>query len=163
MPRPQTKTDLITQFDIQAAKLAKALDTLDVKWISKPGAVGEWAIKDLIGHLDAWHRMVLDWYEIGRGGGTPAVPAPGLKWSQLPELNQRIFEAYKDRSWDDIKGAFTESQRGVRELIDSINEEQLFLRGWYPWMNNNALASYLTSVGPSHYDWAIKEIKKATR
>lgn len=36
--------------------------------------------------------MFFPWYEASLGGETPAVPAEGLTWHELPILNRRIDE-----------------------------------------------------------------------
>jgi hypothetical protein len=49
----------------------------------QPGIVGEWSAKDVLAHLTEWEQMVLGWYHAGLAGETPALPAPGFKWSEL--------------------------------------------------------------------------------
>jgi hypothetical protein len=104
--------------------------------------------------------MFFNWYETGLRGEKPDVPAVGFKWSQLPTLNQRIYENYRDFPLPDVLSTFRNSHRKTVRLIESLSESDLTTQALYAWMNQNTLISYLAANTSSHYHWAIKEIRK---
>jgi hypothetical protein len=91
------------------------------------------------------------------------VPAPGYKWSQLPALNQAIYEKYRLLTSQDVLTLFRESQRKTMQFIESLPEADLTAPGLYPWMKSNALLAYLNSITAAHYVWALKDAKKALK
>ena len=163
MPRPFTKAQILSESRKEHDALDQLLETLTPEQMTCPGVLGEWSVKDVLAHLYEWEQMVLRWYEAGKRGETPAVPSEDYKWSQLPALNQHIFETYRDQPLNEMLAMYRESHRKVMETIERLSEEDLFAPGLYPWMNKNALASYLTSCTSSHYRWARTEIRKGLK
>ncbi|MFZ6027418.1 MAG: ClbS/DfsB family four-helix bundle protein [Chloroflexota bacterium] len=163
MPRPHTKSQLIAEAQKEAQALQQLLSDLNPVQMEQAGESGEWSVKDVLAHLYEWQQMFFRWYEAGLRGETPAVPAEGYKWNQLPALNQAIYERYRHRPLDEIVHAFWDSHTRTLALIESLSEETLVTPGLYPWMNKNALIAYLASNTGSHYHWARAEMRKALK
>jgi hypothetical protein len=163
MPKPVTKEKLITASVEERQALLAELSQIKPEEMIKPGAVGEWSIKDVLAHLHEWQQMLLGWLDAGRQGETPAVPAEGYNWGQVPALNDSIFHHYKDNDLEHIQSLFEASYDETMEVIESLSEDVLFQRALYPWMNNNHLAAYFIANTSSHDRWARKEIRKAMR
>jgi hypothetical protein len=160
MPRSFTKVQLLEDARRERAALEKLLEKLTPEEMAHAAAPGEWPAKDVLAHLIEWEQMVLGWIETGLRGKTPAIPAEGYKWNQLPALNRHIYEKHRDRSLAEILEQFQSSYRQIMAAIEGYSEEALFTRGYYPWAGNNALAAYFKSATASHYLWARKEIQK---
>ena len=120
-------------------------------------------IKDVLAHLYHWHLMVLDWYKVGMAGQTPHIPAQGYNWRQLPALNKKIWEQYRHTPLQEAITHFESTHEQIMALVAQHSNEELFERARYAWTGNNALGAYLVSCTSSHYDWAIKLIKKAQK
>lgn len=160
MARPTTKEDLLKQAESNYDKLQELIEPVDRKLVEKPGACEDWSIKDILAHLHEWHEMVLSWQEIGEKGEVPAIPSEKYNWKQTPELNHDIYEKYKNTPLKEIEKKFAQSHKKVMDVINAHTNKQLFTRAHYKWTGNNALGAYLISSTSSHYDWAIKLIKK---
>jgi uncharacterized protein (TIGR03083 family) len=160
MPRPHTKTQLLSESQKEYAALQKSLAALTPEQMVQANALGEWTAKDVIAHLYEWQQMFFRWYEAGLRGETPAVPAEGYKWNQLPALNQAIYERYRDMPLEDVLKAFEASHAKTLALVESLSDETLTTPGLYPWMNQNSLIAYLAANGSSHYVWARTEMRK---
>lgn len=163
MPKPVTKTQLLTQSEKEYNALEQFLSALTPEQMLQPGALGEWSVKDVLAHLLEWQQMFFGWYEAGQRGEMPAMPAEGYKWSQLPALNQAIFLKHHDRSLDDILAQFRASHRQTLELIQTLTEEQLFIPGSFAWTRTNKLAAYIAANTSSHYHWARTEMRKGLK
>lgn len=163
MPRPTSKTDLIAQTQTNYAKLQAELDKLSDAEKTAPDVVGVWSVKDVLAHLFAWQQMVLDWYETGKRGETPIVPHPDYNWRQIPDLNQHIYETYRDVRLEDITAQFEASHQKTLQTIESISNAELFTANVYAWTKTTTLGSYFTSATSSHYDWARKEIRRGLK
>ncbi|MCU0281239.1 MAG: ClbS/DfsB family four-helix bundle protein, partial [Acidimicrobiia bacterium] len=90
MPRPATRADLLAAIDSELARLIAQVQQVPPADRLRPGACGEWSVKDVLAHLDAWHEMFLDWEAAGCRGEKPVIPAPGYTWATTPALNEEI-------------------------------------------------------------------------
>ena len=162
MPRPTTRQTLIDAAESEYAALLVLVDALP------PGAAdAEFAfqdrdrcVRDVLGHLDVWHLMMLRWYAEGMAGGRPAIPGEGYTWRTLPALNAEIWSGCQDTDLAATRAALDASHRQVVGLVTAHTDEELFTKQRYPWTGSTSLGAYLVSVTSSHYDWAAKKIRR---
>ncbi|MFW9964762.1 MAG: ClbS/DfsB family four-helix bundle protein, partial [Candidatus Sifarchaeia archaeon] len=104
-------------------------------------------------------QRFLGWYEAGLRGEVPETPAPGLKWSQLRILNQRVFEKHQGRVLSDIKKEFQSSYEKVLETVNDIPEKDLFKVGRYQWTGKDTIGGFILANTANHYRWAKSRIR----
>ncbi len=160
MSRPLTKSQLLDASQKEFQKLDTYLASLTPEQMSAQLTPGAWTIKDVLAHLYEWQQMFFRWYEAGLRSETPAVPAPGYKWSQLPALNQAIYEKFRDLPPEEVLGMFRASHQKTVQFMEETPEADLVTPARYAWMNQNTLMSYLNSITAAHFVWALKECKK---
>ena len=162
MARPKTKKELLDMSKQNFDKLFDFILVMDKDEQNRdfPPVTMNRNIKDVLMHLHHWHLMFLDWYKTGMSGQKPEMPAKGFTWKTTPELNKRIWEKYKQTSLDNAKECLKSSFKEVRKIIESHSDEELFEKKRYNWTGSTSLGSYLVSATSSHYDWALKLIKK---
>jgi len=163
MPRPKSKEDLLELSQANYHKLFELIDTLtpEEKGANFPeGLSMQRNVRDVLSHLHHWHLMLIDWYDIGMAGKKPEMPAPGYTWKTTSELNYKIRDMYEDLSLDEMSKRFTGSYQKVQNIIKRHNQEELFTKKCYAWTGSTSLGAYLISATSSHYDWAIKVMKK---
>lgn len=160
MPRPKSKDELIKAAEDEFQSLFDELVTIpQAKW-SEPGVCEKWSIKDLLAHLHEWHNMMIKWYTVGMKGDQPVMPAPGYTWKTVPDLNQAIFQQYKDLDLSEAISKVKASHKKIMAVIKQHTDPELFTKKKYAWTGSTSLGSYLISNTSSHYDWAHKLIKK---
>ena len=120
-------------------------------------------IRDVVAHLAEWHRMMRSWYDQGMAGQKPAIPAKGYTWQTLPALNQVIWEQAQSLSLLQALDALATTHADIASLVQAHSNEELFTKRLYPWTGTTSLAAYLISSTSSHYDWAMKKLRKASR
>jgi nicotinamidase-related amidase len=162
MPKPTNKHELLDQAQKEYGALMKQVATFTPEEMVRRGVIGEWSIKDILAHLLEWHRMFMGWYEAGLRGQKPATPAQGYKWSELPALNQDIYERYKDAKLDNVRSQLEASHKHMLDLAGSLAEEELFTPGRHKWTGISTLASYVNSCTGAHYRWARTGIRRGT-
>lgn len=165
MPRPKTKEELLSLGQKNYQKLQDLIDSYSSDQIDKvfpPGTLNR-NIRDAIGHLHHWHLLVLKWYKIGMNGEKPSMPEEGYTWKTTPDLNRVILAKYESYSLTKVKALLAESHAKVRALIDSHSHEELFEKKRYKWTGSTSLGAYLISCTSSHYDWALKLIKRCMK
>jgi len=163
MPRPTDKSQLLSAMKTEHDLLEKALAVLTREQISAVSHATKWSVKDVLSHLTEWEQMCLGWYEAGLKGKTPALPAEGYNWAQLPALNTAIIKKHRDRSVDEVLTHFRTSYRKILKTVQEMREADLFAPGRYAWTGKNALAAYVIGSTSSHYAWAGKEIRKCLK
>ncbi|WP_158858473.1 ClbS/DfsB family four-helix bundle protein [Lunatibacter salilacus] len=165
MPRPQTKSELLHLSKLNFDKLNDFINSMEVEEQHKefpPGTLNR-NIRDVLMHLYEWHKMTLGWYKTGIDGGKPEIPAKGYTWKTMPELNKIIREKYSKTGLEEAKKHFKSSYEEIRKIIENLTDEQLFEKKRYKWTGTTSLGAYLVSATSSHYDWALKLIKRAKK
>jgi hypothetical protein len=163
MSRPLNKAQLLAAIQKEYAALEKFLATLTAEQLDHVPTPNAWTVKDILTHLYEWQQMFFTWYNTGLRGETPVLPAPGYKWSQLPALNQAIYEKHHVLTPEQALALFRQSHQKTVQFIENLSESDLTHPGLYGWMNQNTLMAYLNSITAAHYLWAHKDAKKALK
>lgn len=164
MPRPKNKEELLSLSQENFEKLIDFVIKLPKEKLENfPSGTLNRNVRDVFAHLYHWHLMFTNWKEEGEKGHKPAIPAEGYSWKTTPELNRKINELYEHTSLDESQKLLDASHKSLMNLISSLTNEQLFTKKHYKWTGTTSLGAYLISATSSHYDWALKLIKKATK
>lgn len=165
MPRPKTKTELLSLSQKNYTKLMDHIDALpeNKRQYEFPKGYLNRNIRDVVAHLHHWHLMLLEWYKIGMAGDKPNMPAEGYTWKTLPDLNRKIQEKYATISLAQAIALLDSSYQTVQNHIKKHSDADLFEKKKYAWTGSTSLAAYLISATSSHYDWAYKLIKKCLK
>lgn len=162
MPRPKNKEELLELSQQIFEKIFNLINSLSEE--EKQGSFGfehrDKNIRDILAHLHEWHYMMLSWYKEGMKGNKPAMPAVGYTWKTTAELNQQIWEKYQTIGLEEITTKLNSSYKKLQEIIQSHTNKELFEKKRYHWTGTTSLGSYLISATSSHYDWALKWLRK---
>lgn len=165
MPRPKTKQELLKLSELNFKKLNEFIDNLPEERQNAEFRAGTMNrnIRDVLGHLHEWHLMMERWYTEGMKGEKPAIPAEGYTWKTTPDLNRKIWEKYRDHDLNEIRKKFENTHSRIYSIIEKHSNEELFEKKRYKWTGTTSLGAYLISATSSHYDWALKLIKKGLK
>lgn len=165
MARPKNKAQLLEQSQQTYDKLIELIESCpsEAMYEEFPSGYLNRNIRDVIAHLYEWHTMVMHWYEVGKTGAKPDIPAKGYTWKTTPDLNRAIQEKYSDMTFEKAIRLFNDSHHQMMDLITSHTDEELFEKKRYKWTGSTSLGAYLISCTSSHYDWALKLIRKCRR
>lgn len=166
MARATTKEELLSTAQEQFEKLLNFIDTMPAQ--EQQGAFlfedRDKNLRDVLTHLHQWHNMMKNWHRIGTiEKGLPQVPGESYTWRTLPELNHKIWVQCQSIPLEDSKGLLQQSHQKMMELIEGHTNEELFEKKVYPWTKTTTLGAYFVSSTASHYDWALKKLKKHHR
>lgn len=165
MPRPDNKKDLLTLSQKNFKDLNDFVDSFTEEDKNKefPKGTMNRNFRDVLAHLHHWHLMMIEWYTIGMKGNKPDMPAKGYTWKTTPELNRKIWETYRTKELKAVRTLLEQSFQDVQNIIRNHTNEELFEKKKYKWTGSTSLGSYLVSASSSHYDWALKLMKKAKK
>ena len=117
-------------------------------------------IRDVLVHLYEWHQLLLNWIKSNQSGTkTNFLPEP-YNWKTYPQMNITFWEKHQETSLQDAITLLEKSHSDVIIQIDSFSNEELFTNKYFSWTGTTSLGSYCVSATSSHYDWAMKKIKK---
>jgi len=163
MPRPKNKDELLELSNSNFKKMFELIESFDEEEIVNgriPFEDRDKNIRDILAHLHQWHLMMLDWHKVGMSGEKPDIPAKGYTFRTIASLNQEIWEKYQTTEYDEILKMLKKSFLEVQKLINQHTNDELFEKKKYKWTGTTSLASYLISDTSSHYDWAMKKLRK---
>ena len=73
---------------------------------------------------------------------------------------RQLVEKYKNVSLKEIKEFLDTSFKKVQKVIVKHSNDELFEKQKFKWTGSTSLGAYIISATSSHYDWALKLIKK---
>lgn len=173
MPRPQTKNDLLIAANEQYNKLWAIIDGMTPDEqnaafcfsVTEKDKEAHWRrdknLRDVLVHLYEWHQLLLNWVSANQNGGEVVsfLPAP-FNWKNYGEMNVGFWEKHQGTSLDDAKAMLRQSHKDVLALIESFTNDELFEKSHFKWSGTTNIGSYCVSATASHYDWAMKKLKR---
>jgi uncharacterized protein (TIGR03083 family) len=93
--------------------------------LTRPGVFDGHSVKDIVAHITAWERRLVNAIDAWKRGETPAWPEPGYTLDDTDRLNDRDFDANRDRPLDEVLAESRASYAAVMALVDSLMDTDL--------------------------------------
>ncbi|NDV67295.1 ClbS/DfsB family four-helix bundle protein [Dysgonomonas sp. 25] len=162
MARPRTKEQLLQASGDNFNKLFALIDSMSEEEQTKTFSFEDRDrnIRDVLVHLYEWHQLLLNWLRSNHAGNkTNFLPEP-YNWKTYPKMNIEFWEKHQNTPLKKAVMLLKESHAEAMMLIERFSDEELFTSKYFSWTGNTSLGAYCVSSTSSHYDWAIKKIKK---
>ena len=172
MTRPTTKNDLLQLANMKNANLWDLINSMTDKEQRAPfnfdveiaGKEAHWKrdknIKDVLIHVYEWHELLLNWVKANQNNeNKPFLPEP-YNWKSYGQMNVEFVKKHQDTSYETSIELLKQSHIDVMNLIEKFSSDELFEKNQFSWTKTSTLGSYCVSATASHYEWAIKKIKK---
>jgi len=117
----------------------------------------EWTRKDVLAHLEAWERRVVELVERLRAGD------PLTDRTETDELNARYYAANRDRSLTDVRAGERAAYGRLLASIDGATDEELFDGSHFAWTDGDPLADWFRGNGDEHYDEHLEQLSRPAR
>jgi hypothetical protein len=117
----------------------------------------EWTRKDVLAHLEAWERRVIDLLDRLRTGEAPAERV------ETDELNARYYAADRDRSLADVRAGERAAYERMLAAIGGARDEELFDGSHFAWTEGDPLADWFRGNGDEHYDEHLEQLTRPAR
>ncbi|MDQ2716037.1 MAG: ClbS/DfsB family four-helix bundle protein, partial [Chloroflexota bacterium] len=96
-------------------------------------------------------------------GKSPEIPAPGVTWDDMDQLNERTFARDRDRSLQEV---LENSQRSFQQLlaqVQAFSEEELTDPQRFAWMSGAPLwQRIIAGPGYGHYQAHLYDLLQLT-
>lgn len=162
MARPTTKNQLIEAANDNFSKLFILIKSMSVEDQEKEFAFEDRDrnIRDVLVHLYEWHQLLLNWIKSNQSGQKVNFLPEPYNWKTYPKMNVEFWEKHQQTTLNEAVDLLQKSHIDSIDIIDTFSDEELFTNKYFPWTGTTSLGSYCVSATSSHYDWAIKKIKK---
>ncbi len=78
-------------------------------------------------------------------------------------MNVGFWKKHQKTSYEQAVTMLKKSHNKVMDLIETLSNEELFTKKYFPWTGTTHVGGYCISSTSSHYDWAIDKLKKHKR
>lgn len=169
MARAKNKEELISDSNSKFDKLWLAVDELGDRHnfsfkLTEKDKENHWRrdknVRDILVHLYEWHQLLLNWVGKNMSGELVSfLPSP-YTWTNYANMNIEFWKKHQDTNYFYAVTMLKESHKKIMKMIDGLSNEQLFAKEFYKWTGTTSIGAYCISATVSHYDWAIKKIKR---
>ncbi len=116
-----TKTRLLELIRDERGLLEMTLARLTHSQMFLAGVDGDWSVKDVLAHISAWERMMIEWTGSHVHGEKPDTPTP---WD-VDRINAGIYAQVREKPLADVLEEFRSSYWDSLALVESLTEAQL--------------------------------------
>ena len=116
-----------------------------------------WTRKDVLAHLEAWERRVVDLLVSLRAGTEPGERI------ETDELNARFHAASRGRSLEDVRMQERSAFARMLAAITQASDEELFDGGHFAWTAGDPLSDWFRGNGDEHYDEHLEQLGRTAR
>ena len=123
-PEKSTRAELMAELDREWASIERICFSLTEADMLAHRVSGEWSVKDILVHLSAWEKYLLDRLSYVMTGMKPQYPVM-TTWDDVHHFNAQVYEENKDRPLASVVIEFRSLYRGVMTVLDALSDELL--------------------------------------
>lgn len=159
----ETYQKLLTLIESLPSESRMANFTFDTQKLKEKHWQRDRNVRDVLIHLYEWQNLLLEWVNNNRMGQRSNFLPQGYNWRNYGEMNQVFWQKHQETSLKQALDLLAESHAQVMALLKTFSNDELFQKIIYHWTGNNTLGSYFIANTSSHYEWAIKKLRKYKR
>ncbi len=116
-----------------------------------------WTRKDVLAHVEAWERRVVENLATLRRGDTPD------RSIETDKLNERFHAQSRDRSLGAVLAGERDAFAAVIAAIAAASDEELFDGHHFAWTEGDPLADWFRGNTDEHYGEHLEQLTRAAR
>lgn len=124
MSETPVSSELLAEVKHEWANIERAGAGLSEAEMLAPGAEGEWSVKDILSHLSAWEKYLLDRLGMVMAGQSPRYPVM-TSWDDVHRFNAQVFAENKDRPLSSVILEFRSLYQGVITVLEALSDDLL--------------------------------------
>jgi hypothetical protein len=124
MDEASPKSKLLTEIEQEWANIERICFSLPTDDLVKPGVQGEWSVKDILAHLSAWEKYLLDRLGYVMTGQPPLYPVM-TSMEDVNRFNAQVYSENKDRPLASVVIEFRNLYKGIMTVLEALDEDQL--------------------------------------
>lgn len=154
-----SKDQLLATLRESQAQWESLLEEVGEGRMTEPGVAGDWSVKDLLGHLTAYHRV---WGARVRGAATGVPPTlrdlygvdefpPDAATWTFDEQNAAIRAQFAPIPLPDVLSKWREATDLLANGVAALSDEDIATADRFPWTNGQPLTQ---AIAGDTYDHA---------
>jgi hypothetical protein len=163
MTEVMTKPKFLAIVRLERACWEALLAEVDARQATVPGVAGAWSVKDLVAHVTAYERGLVEWLEAASCGESLVLPV--LDHPDVDSRNAVIYAENRDRSWHDVLLESTRVFQQLLQCVEALPEKDLVdpLRtAWFVeprWHESRPLWKCIADDSYQHYDQHLPDFR----
>lgn len=142
------KDEIIDKLEDEREKFLEAIDGLSDEAMQEPGVVGEWSVKDILAHLNAWEaELVKLLWQAGQGLKPSTVHFSDMS---VDERNAEWFEGGRARPLELALSDFIAVRKQTIRRVEGFNDRQLNDPAHFAWSKNYPLWEWIENDSYGH-------------
>jgi hypothetical protein len=143
----------------QQAEFRAALAKLSEAQVLDKMAIGNWSLKDVVGHVADWEIYML---QAARHNYDPSLPPadPAAASEDVDADNDVLVANREGQTWAEVRQSLETVQAEVAAFVDQLEPEAWKLRGPYPWPNDQGTLAELIFQIVDHYADHLPDVGK---
>jgi len=117
----------------------------------------EWTRKDVIAHLEAWERRVVELFERLRHGEMP--PDSG----DTDQLNARLHATDRFRPLEDVFAGEAAAWQQLIAMVETATDEELFDPERFAWTEGDPFVGWVRANANEHFDEHLDQLTRPAR
>ena len=143
-----TKDELLDALEDEREKLLETLEGLPEEAMLEAGVTGEWSIKDILAHLNAWEAELIKLLWHVRQGKKPA--SAQVPDSEVEARERMFYEQSHDRPLERILEDFEGIRNQTIRRVEAFSNKELTDPARYPWLKGRALWERIAEDSYAH-------------
>jgi 8-oxo-dGTP diphosphatase len=139
------------------------LNAIDKTRMDEPGAAGHWSVKDIVSHVTAYERWLVEWLTAALQNTFPA-PSP-LDDTDIERRNARVYELTHSLPVEQVLADARETFDELLKIIKALPEQyfsnpqsaEWFMKPY--WSRMNTIPEAVINLSSDHYEEHIPTIK----
>jgi len=142
------KDELLDALEDEREKLIDALEGLSEQEMLEPGVAGDWSVKDILAHLNAWEAELIRLLWHARQGRRPTnLPTTDV---DVDARNQVIYEQSRDRPLERILADFEGIRRQTIRRVEAFSDQELTDPARFSWLKGRPLWEWIADDSYAH-------------
>jgi len=167
------KTEMIAALDQLRADWQAVLAQVDAAQMEQPGAMGEWAFRDIVSHLTGWRKRTVAVFEAAAHNTAPEPSewpsALGTEEEseeseeKVSGINHWFYEKDRQRPLADVLAESEQVFRRLDAALRQVRAEDLNVAGRFAWLKGwpltleGSLEHYYVDHAPDIQAWLAEQ------
>ena len=158
-----SKPQLLEILKSRRAEWDALLASVDEARMDIPGAAGDWSVKDIVSHITAYERWLVEWLTAASQNTFPA-PSP-LDDADVERRNARVYETTHALPLQQVMGDAQNNFEALINIIETLSDEyfdnpqsaEWFMKPY--WSKMETVPDAVINLSVDHYEEHIPTIK----
>lgn len=160
METPPSKAKILSDIRTEWALFEQSLNQLSESQMLISGVTGPWSVKDILAHIIAWEKVLVDRIASITSGGEFRIPR-FMNNEDVEKFNHEFFVENRARLLPDVQLEFREQYTSLMTLLEALDEDELFRPVPWDWADESLRLWHIVVANTSdHYQEHRLEIEK---